>query len=456
MSESHDNPSENSADLLPVALAQEYLQVGDAAQLRFLLADLHAADAAALVQQLSAADRQALFALLKGYIDPEVLTYLDEQIREDLFESLSDTELAALLNHLESDDALDIIANLDEARQHTLLRAVPSRDRALYEESLSWPEASAGRLMRREVVTIPSFWTVGEIIDHMRNKKTETPVGFYNIIVVGSNHKPIGMIGLARLLRSVRSVPVGRIMDENFEAIPVDMEQEAVAHLFRQYGYIEMPVIDEAGRLVGTITIDDVLFILQEQYEDDILKLGGVSEDDFYADVAVTIRQRFSWLGLNLLTAILASIVIAFFDEALEEVIALAILMPIVASMGGNAGTQTLTVAVRALATGELTGNNALRIVYKEVLVGGLNGFIFAVIGAFMAWFWFGDLWIGLVIGLALVVNLLIGGFAGATIPLLLDRWGADPAVSSSVFLTTVTDVVGFFAFLGIGVLVLF
>ena len=276
------------------------------------------------------------------------------------------------------------------------------------------------------------------------------PEDFYNLIVVSPSHKPVGMIQLSRLLQTRRIVPVETIMDREAKVMPAEMDQEDMAFLFRQYGLVEAPVTDAEGRLVGVVTIDDIVDVMDEEHEDDILKLGGVKEDDFYSDFMETTRLRFSWLLVNLGTAIVASLVIALFADALETIVALAVLMPIVASMGGNAGTQTLTVAVRALATNELTARNAFRILTKEVLVGCANGFLFAIIMGIVAWLWFGDPLLGGVIAFAMVLNLIVAGLSGVLIPLAIERAGQDPAVASTVFLTTITDVVGFFVFLGL------
>lgn len=415
-----------------------------------LIEPLHAADVADLLEQLTHEERVALLHAMGDEIDAEVLSYLDYSVREDLVEILDTEQLASIVNDLDSDDAVDFIEVLDEDDQKELLRAIPAEDRAIYEESLSYPEESAGRLMRRETVTIPEFWTVGQTIDFMRDEELDLPDDFYNLIVVSPAHKPVGLIQLSKILRSRRIVPVKELIEEEPRLIPVEMDQEDVAFFFRQYGLVEAPVVDDDDRVIGVITVDDIVNVMDEEHEEDILKLGGVAEDDFYSDFVETTRLRFSWLAVNLLTAIAASLVIALFEDALAQIVALAVLMPIVASMGGNAGTQTLTVAVRALATNELTAGNAVRIVVKEVLVGGTNGILFAIIMGLIAWFWFSDPLLGAVIAGAMTLNLVVAGFAGTMIPLGLDRIGQDPAISSTVFLTTITDVVGFFVFLGL------
>ena len=419
--------------------------------------ELHPADMADLLEQLNDAQRGALIRTLGSAFDPESLSYLDESVRLGLLDEIDNVSVAQLVSSLETDDALQVIETLDEEDQREVLDAIPAAERLLYEQSLSYGEYSAGRLMRREVVAAPEFWTVGHTIDFMRDaEKDVLPDDFYTIIVVGSTLKPVGKVYLSHLLRARRNVPLAEIMTEDMKTIPATMDQEDVAFLFRQYGLVEAPVVDEDGRLVGAITVDDVVDVIHEEAEDDILKMGGVSEDDFYDDVVSTTRMRFSWLAINLLTAIAASLVIGLFEASITKVAALAVLMPIVASMGGNAGTQTLTVAVRALATNELTTGNALRIVLKETLVGGVNGLLFAVLMGLIAWGWFADPLLGSTIAVAMVVNLVIAGLTGVMIPILLDRWGLDPAVASSVILTTVTDVVGFFVFLGLATLVLF
>lgn len=419
-----------------------------------LVADLHAADLADLLEHLGSTDRGIVIQVIGDKLDADVVSYLDVTVREEVLGLLNTAQLAAVITELESDDAVDLIEDMDEADQKSLLEAMPAGDRVLFEEVLAWPEDSAGRLMRREVVAIPGVWTVGETIDYMRSE-AELPDDFYYLTVVDPAHKPLGMLPLSRILRTRRPVLITETMDENFRPIPVTMDQEDVAFLFRQYGLVEAPVVDESGRLVGVITVDDVVNVIEEEHEEDMLRLAGMGEDDYYSAVIATTRSRFSWLLLNLGTAILASFVIAMFGAAIEKVVALAILMPIVASMGGNAGTQTLTVTVRALATRELTTSRALRAVVKESLVGFINGVLFALVMGVVGGLWFDSLAIGGVLAAAMVLNLLVAGLAGTLIPLALDHWGADPAVASAVFLTTITDVVGFSCFLGLGAWIL-
>ena len=427
--------------------------------IRPLVVPLHAADLADLLERLTKDERLSVVHALGEELDSDVFAYLDDTVQETITDALPNSVLSTFVQDLDSDDVVDFLEDMDEEDQKEILSLVPAEDRALYEQALSYPEYTAGRLMRRETVTIPEFWTVGQTIDFMRDSDGEggsdLPDDFYNIIVVSPNHKPVGLVQLSKLLRTKRIVPVSAIMETDPKLIPVDLDQEDAAFLFRQYGLVEAPVIDESGRLVGVLTIDDIVDVMDEEHEDDMLKLGGVSEDDFYSDFLKTTRLRFSWLLVNLGTAIVASLVIALFETALSKVVALAVLMPIVASMGDNAGTQTLTVAVRALATNELTTRNALRILTKEVLVGSANGILFAIIMGIVAWLWFSDPILGGVIATAMILNLMIAGLSGVLIPLAIEKIGQDPAIASTVFLTTITDVVGFFVFLGLASVVL-
>jgi magnesium transporter len=408
---------------------------------------------------LSPEDRGRVVDLVRDDFPAGVLSELDETVRDDVIEHLGVDDLAAALVELDSDDALEVVEEIPAAEQQQVLEAIPAGERTLIEEGLTYPEESAGRLMQREVMTVPSHWSVGETIDFMRasadGESSTLPEQFYDIFVIDPARRPLGSVPLSRLLRTRRPVAITDIMDTDMKVLPVTTDQEEVAFVFRQRDLVSAPVVDDAGRLVGAITVDDVVDVIHEENEEDILLLGGVKEDDLYDATLDTTRARFAWLLVNLGTAVLASLVIGLFDATIQQMVALAILMPIVASMGGNAGTQTLTVTVRALAMKELTPTNAARVIGKEVLVGSLNGALFAVIIGVVTWFWFGDPLLGGVIGMAMVANLVVAGLAGSMIPLMLDRMGVDPAVASAVFLTTVTDVVGFFVFLGLAALVL-
>jgi len=443
---------EESYSLAPerVYAVEEAIEREDSHGIAALVGELHPSDQADLLEALGHENRAAVVAALGTAFDPEVLPHLDATVSEEVIELLGPDRLAQMLSNLDSDDAVYLFAELDEEAQSRILARLPQAYRRLLVEGATFEEGTAGRLMQREVVAIPSAWSVGETIDFLRSA-ADLPDDFYDLFVVNPKHKPIGVISTSRALRVKRPARVSEVMDvERMKPVPLGMDQAEVADLFRRYGLASAPVVDEAGRLVGVITIDDVVDVIDEEAEDDLLKLGGVSEGDLYRDVLQTTRARMPWLGVNLLTAIVASIVIGFFEDTLAQVVALAVLMPIVASMGGNAGTQTLTVAVRALAMKDLTAANARRIVGKELIVGSINGLAFALVMGAIAWAWFDQPVLGLVIGAAMIINLVAAALSGIVIPLTLERMKVDPAIASTVFLTTVTDVVGFLAFLGL------
>lgn len=433
------------------------VDIEDRDQLTKLMEPLHAADIADLLEQINAFDRSRLIRLYDRDFDGEILSELDDSIREEVISVLRPSVLAEAVRDLESDDVVDLIEDLGDTQQEVILDALEDADRALVEQSLSFPEYSAGRLMQREVVMAPEHWTVGEAIDRLRSAdEDELPTQFYHIVLVDPRLHPVGNVTLGKLMRSRREVKLTDLVEETFQAIPATQDESDVAYAFNQYHLISAPVVDDEGRLIGLITIDDAMAVLDEEHEEDILRLAGVGEESALSDnVRETARQRLPWLAVNLCTAILASMVIAQFEVALAKIVALAVLMPIVASMGGNAGTQSLTVAVRALATKDLTGANVWRVIRREVLVGLINGVVFAIVMSVVGMIWFGSPAIGYVIAAAMIVNMVIAGFAGTVIPVILDRVGIDPALASGAFVTTVTDVVGFFAFLGLAALVL-
>ena len=428
---------------------QDALHEGTVERAEEIAHSLHAADLADLIESLSPDERTLLLDILGRTLDPEVLPWLVPAVRQAVIEHIGPRGLAAALSELESDDAVEVFEDLDEEFQHRILTALPEAYRIILEEGLSFPEESAGRLMQREVVVIPAAWTVGETIDYMRAAE-RLPDDFYDVYVVNPKHKPLGYIPISRILRTHRPVRVTEVMETDMRTVPFTMDQEEVAYLFRQYGLVSAPVVDDAGRVVGVITVDDVVHVIDEEAEEDLMKLGGVTETDLYSAAWDTAKSRGLWLVVNLFTAILASVVIGFFEDTLQTLVALAVLMPIVASMGGNAGTQTLTVAVRALAMKDLSAANAMRFVGKELLVGAVNGGVFAVLTGIAAWIWFGRLDIAVVLAAAMIVNLIVAGLSGTLIPLGLERFKIDPAVASGIFLTTITDVIGFFAFLGL------
>ncbi|ARE85274.1 Magnesium transporter MgtE [Roseovarius sp. EC-HK134] len=410
---------------------------------------LHAADIADLLEQSNAYDRRRLIALYGQEFDGDILSELDESIREEVINLLTPQVLADAVRELDSDDVVDLVEDLEDQQQEAILSVLEDSDRAAVEQSLTYPEYSAGRLMQREVVMAPEHWTVGDAIDFMRHAK-ELPEQFYHIVLVDPRLHPVGNVTLGRIMASRRDVPLKDIVEETFHTIPVTRYDGDVAYMFNQYHLISAPVVDEDGRLVGVITIDDAMAVLDEEHEEDIMRLAGVGEGGINDSVIETSKQRVPWLAVNLGTAILASLVIAQFELAIAQLVALAVLMPIVASMGGNAGTQSLTVAVRALATKDLTGANVWRVLRRETLVGLINGLIFALVMGAVGVVWFGGPELGYVIGAAMVINLVVAGLAGAAIPVIMDRMGVDPALGSGTFVTTVTDVVGFFAFLGL------
>lgn len=438
-----------------VRTCEDALLYGRYAEVDRLIEPLHASDLADLVEELYGEARARLIDHLRQSLDPETLSHLDEVVREDMLDAMEPAEVAAAITGLDTDDAVDVIEDLPAEDQRQILANLSPSDRAVLEEALTFPEDSAGRLMQREIVTVPETWSVGDTIDYMRDRAVVLPRDFYDVFVVDPDRKPVGVVPLSRLMRNQRDANVADIMGVDLHAIPLAMDQEEVALMFRQYRLVSAAVVDEDNRLAGVITADDVVHVVHEEAEEDLMHLGGVTEDDFYEAVLHTTRARFPWLMVNLLTVIVASVAIGFFEQTIEKIVALAILMPIVASMGGNAGTQTLTVAVRALAMKELTTTNAKRIVGKEIIVGIFNGLLFAAVVGPIAWIWFGDVAIGGVIAAAMLINLIAAGFAGITTPLVLNRLGVDPAVASTVVLTAITDVVGFVAFLGLAALVL-
>ncbi|MEL6644744.1 MAG: magnesium transporter [Pseudomonadota bacterium] len=427
---------------------------GDQQRLRELLDPLHAADIADLLEQVPTGERREILLLAPDVVDGEVLSDLDESLREEVISFLPSDALGDAVRELESDDVVDLIEDLEAPQQEALLDALEDADRAAVEQALSYPEFSAGRLMQREVVTAPAHWHVGDTIDYLR-AHDDLPEQFYHIILVDPRHRPTGYVTLGKLMGSRREVPLADILEPSFRPIPVTQDEGDVAYAFNQYHLISAPVVDESGRLAGVITIDDAMAVLDEEHEEDIMRLAGVGEGRLSDSWVDTTKRRFPWLAVNLVTAILASLVIAQFDAAIAQIVALAVLMPIVASMGGNAGTQSLTVAVRAIATKDLTGENVWRVIRREALVGLANGLIFAVVMGIVGVVWFGMPMLGVVIGVAMVVNLVVAGLAGIGIPVVLERLGIDPALASGAFVTTVTDVVGFFAFLGLAVVVL-
>ncbi len=431
------------------------VETGDAPRLTALLDPHHAADVADLLEQISTADRNALLALWSVGFDGDVLSELDDAIREDVIDVLPAHVVVEAMRELESDDVVDILEDLEAPAQGKILQALALADRMAVEQSLALPEYSAGRLMQREVVVVPEDWLVGTTIDHLR-EADHLPDQFYHVILVDEMMRPQGYVTLGRLLSSRREVRLDEILEDSFRTVEVTDPEADVAYIFNQYHLISCPVVDDTGRLVGVITIDDAMNVLDEEHEEDMLRLAGVGDEASLSDGAFeTMRQRLPWLVINLFTASLSALVITQFQGTISALVALAALMPIVASTGGIAGTQTLAVAVRALATRNLTRANARRVVLRELGAGVLNGLGLALILGFAAWGIFGDLKLGLVLGMAMIVNQIVAALGGVMVPLTLERMGLDPALASGTFVTTLTDVMGFFAFLGLASLVL-
>ncbi len=430
------------------------LAEGRAEDARAILSGLGGAWQADVLEQVSEEQRDQLVAILKGDLDPETLTELDEEVRDDVLDQLDSKQIAAVAHELEADDAASLLEDMPEAERQEVLAELPADERADIESALAYPDGTAGRLMQRSLVKVLDNWTVGQVIDYCR-EATDLPDDVYDIFVVDAQGRLRGSVPLGRMLRTKRPIPIVDLVDPDISAIPAATPQEEVAHLFRDQNLVSSPVIDEDRRLLGVIMVDDVVDVIDEEASEDLLKMGGVGVDDMHTGTVRTAQQRAWWLSVNLVTAVIASFVIGQFEDAIEKIVALAVLMPIVASMGGNAGTQTVTVAVRALAMGELTAANALRFIVKEAAVGGLNGMIFAVLMGGAVMLWYRDWRLGAVIASAMVCNLFAAALAGTLIPLGLRKFGVDPAVSSTVFLTTVTDVVGFLAFLGLATLFL-
>jgi magnesium transporter len=418
-----------------------------------VVAELHEADLGDLIAALEPEERVNLVELTGTDFDFSALNEVDETVREEILEELEPETVAEGVRELESDDAVELLESLDEADQEEILEKLPQSEREDIERSLLYPENSAGRRMQTEFISVPPDWTVGQAIDYMRNTP-DLPERFYEIYVVDADRHWQGAVPLDLLLRSRLPVPITDLVDEDRRRVSVLDDQEEVARLFGKYNLVAAPVVDTTDRLVGVVTIDDVVDVIEEEADEDLKALGGVTSDEELSDTVWTIaRGRFNWLLVNLATAFLASSVLGLFEGQLEKMVALAVLAPIVASQGGNAATQTMTVAVRALATRELSSSNAFRIVMREAMVGLVNGLAFAVITGIAAVAWFKIPGLGVVIGLAIVCNLVAGALGGILIPMVLERVRADPAVASGTFVTTITDVVGFFSFLGIATL---
>ena len=412
--------------------------------------EMHPADAADIIEHLSITDRENLIKLNNFKIDPEVFIELNESVQSEIIKFLSSDSIVSILKNLDSDDAIMVLENVDEKDKNTILSALPPKDRFALLEGLSYPEDSAARIMQREFTAIPSNWSVGQTIDYLRENK-DLPEEFLEIFIVNENFKPIGSVPSSKVLRTPRETKMSSIMVDTLFLVPVDMDREEVGNLFENYNLSSACVVDKSEKLVGMITYDDILTVLKEEAEEDALRLAGVGDEEITDGVITKTKRRFNWLLLNLFTAFLATWCISLFGATIEQMVVLAFLMPIVASMGGNAGMQTLAVTVRSLATNDLTKNNFTQNILKEFNIGVLNGIIFAVISSVIVQLWFQDNQLSLIISISMILTMIIAGLFGILIPVTLKRMNIDPAIASSVFVTTITDVIGFVSFLGVG-----
>lgn len=430
------------------------VEVGARERLVRLLEPFHPADIADLIEQIDGPSREKLVRLWGDALDPLFLSELEEGVRNLIVPLLSETQLQKVAEELETDDVVYLVEDLDEPAQEKVLEALDEADRAVVENSLAYPEYSAGRLMQRELVLAPEHWTVGETIDYMR-AADHLPELFYDVIVVDPRLRPVGTVPLSRIMANRREVPLAGLLQTDFRSFRPETPQEEVALAFNKYHLVSAPVTDAHGRVVGVITIDDALEILSEEADEDMRRLAGVGDEELSDGVLDIVRRRAPWLTMSAVTSSVSASVISVFEDTIAAFVALATLLPIVAAMGGNAGTQSLTVAVRALATRSLTRVNAWRVVRREIGVGLSNGLIFAVLVGGAGAAFFGNYWLGPVIGGAMLANMLTAALVGILVPMTLDRLGADPAVASGTFVTTTCDIVGFFAFLGLATLIL-
>ncbi len=417
---------------------------------------LHASDTAELLGLISRSEREQLLRALGDDFDPETLTYLDEEISEDIIDVLGAQKVAEALTELETDDAVQVIEDLEAEDQRELLEAIgDAGTRAELSEGLAYPEESAGRLMQKRFVAVPEFWSIGDVIDFLRQSKDELPDDFYEIIVVDPRYHPIGSIMTSRLIQSQRSTKISELMREDIHSIPIDMDQEEVAYIFRRYGLVEAPVVNPEGRIVGVITIDDIVDVIKEEEEEDYLRAGGVIDRDIHAGLLDTVSRRLPWLVVNLLTAAMAAWVISQFESVIERWVTLAVLMPVIASMSGNAGIQSVTISVRAIATRELQSHNAWPVIRKEMLTNMLNSLVLSLIMSVAVIVIYQDIRLAGILSVATVGTLTGAGLVGAFIPLLLNKLKIDPAIASGVLLTTITDMLSFFMFLGLASLLI-
>ena len=433
-----------------INIFSDKIKTSDISFINQSLKDLHPSDTANLIENLSQETRAKLLEIEEFNLDPEIFIEINESIQSEVLQLLSEDSIAKIIKRLESDDSLKILENLESDKKNLVMDKLSPKDRFLLEEGLSFPEDSAARIMQREFTAVPSNWTVGQTIDYLRENK-DLPQEFLEIFIVDNDFKPIGTVPSSRVLRTPRDYKMNSIMREMPVLISVNMDKEEVGHTFENYNLVSAGVVNKNNKLVGMITADDVVTVVQEEAEEDVLRLAGVGDEEITDSVLIKTKRRFSWLLLNLFTALLATWVISLFGATIEQMVVLAFLMPIVASMGGNAGMQTLAVTIRAIATKELSSGNFNNIVGKEFLIGILNGIIFAIITALIVQLWFKDINLSLIISISMILNMIVAGLFGILVPVSLKKLNIDPALASSVFVTTITDVIGFLSFLGIG-----
>jgi magnesium transporter len=433
-----------------ISIFSDKIRSSDIQFINQTLKDLHESDVANLIENLSNETRTKLIEIEEFNIDPGIFIELNESVQSEVLQILSTESIINIIKRLESDDSIKILENLEKEKKDTILDKLPPKDKFLLEEGLSYPEDSAARIMQREFTAVPSNWSVGQTIDYLRENK-DLPKEFLEIFIVDNDFKPVGTVPSSRVLRTTRDSKMNSIMTEMPVLISVDMDREEVGHLFENYNLNSACVIDKSNKLVGMITSDDVLTVLKEEAEEDALRLSGVGDEEITDSVIIKTKRRFNWLLLNLFTALLATWVISNFGASIEQMVALAFLMPIVASMGGNAGMQTLAVTIRAIAKKELSASNFNRVVGKELIIGVLNGIIFAIITAIIVHLWFKEINLSLLIGVSMILNMIVAGLFGILVPVSLKKMNIDPALASSVFVTTITDVIGFLSFLGLG-----
>jgi magnesium transporter len=449
----HSQESQEKEDMYGVSqetirALEEALETGNSTQAHKLVESLHPADMAVVIEYLPPLLRHDLIEILRSHFDPDILAHLDETVREEVMDQLGSREVAEALTGLDSDDVVAVLEDLDEEHQKEILDSIPKEERVIVEETLTYPEESAARLMQREIVCVPNSWTVEKTIQHLAKAKN-LPDKFYDVFITNSKRKLLGGVSLDLLLRQAPSTPLKEIVQTDIKPIPALMDQGEVALLFRKYGLVSAPVVNEDGQIVGMITVDDVVDVIEEEAEKDIMHLSRVTESDFFEPLLSTSYSRIRWLIFALFNTLLAVFVISQFQHTIEKMVALAVLMPISAAMSGNAGMQVVAVTVRALATRELGGANMNRAIWKEINVGLINGIVFGGFMGFIAAFWFSDPGLGIVLGGALIINMIWAAVGGVILPILIDRMGMDPAIGAGPFLTTTTDLLGFATFLG-------